>query len=72
MANRWGIPKEVEIEVTERDQACVYCRVMFSENKSSRKTNPSREHIVNDIRINGSCAVWLVIRVKEQNFWRTG
>jgi 5-methylcytosine-specific restriction endonuclease McrA len=53
MANRWGIPKEVENIVKQRDLACVYCGVEFTEDKISRKTKPSWEHIVNDIRING-------------------
>lgn len=52
MANRWGIPKEVEDHVRERDSACVYCKVEFRNEESSRKNKPSWEHIVNDIRIN--------------------
>ena len=52
--NRWGIPKEVEQKVRERDSACVYCRVEFIEGDKSRTTKPSWEHIVNDIRINGT------------------
>lgn len=51
MANRWGIPKEVEKYVIERDSTCVYCGVRFS--IENRKTKASWEHIVNDIRING-------------------
>ncbi|WP_282036166.1 hypothetical protein [Saccharicrinis aurantiacus] len=51
MANRWGIPKEVEEYVVNRDLICVYCGVDFSKNHDSRKTKPSWEHIVNDIRI---------------------
>ncbi|HIA11538.1 MAG TPA: HNH endonuclease [Flavobacteriales bacterium] len=53
MANRWGIPQEVEDFVKQRDTNCVYCRVEFSEDNESRKTKPSWEHIINDIRING-------------------
>ena len=53
MANRWGIPKEVEDYVKQRDKQCVYCGVEFIENSDSRKQKPSWEHIVNDIRING-------------------
>lgn len=53
MANRWGIPKEVEDHVRERDSACVYCKVEFRNEERSRKNKPSWEHIVNDIRING-------------------
>jgi len=53
MANRWGIPIEVENFVKQRDTKCVYCRVEFSGQNETRKTKPSWEHIVNDIRING-------------------
>ena len=53
MANKWGIPIEVEIIVKERDKNCVYCGVEFLESNDSRKSKPSWEHIVNDIRING-------------------
>ena len=52
MANRWGIPIEVEKHVLERDSTCVYCGVEFS--IETRKTKASWEHIVNDIRINGT------------------
>jgi hypothetical protein len=51
MANKWGIPKEVEDYVKKRDSFCVYCGVDFSINHISRKTKPTWEHIVNDIRI---------------------
>lgn len=34
MANRWGIPHDVETAVIARDQSCVYCGVLF-ENKST-------------------------------------
>ncbi len=54
MANRWGIPKEVEEYVKKRDTSCVYCGVEFSFDNDNRKRKPSWEHIVNDIRIN-SC-----------------
>lgn len=54
MANRWGIPKSVEEFVIERDTSCVYCGVLFSKETNSRKNKPSWEHIVNDIRINGT------------------
>jgi hypothetical protein len=53
MANRWGIPKEVEVFVKQRDTNCVYCGQEFSEQTESRKQKSSWEHIVNDIRING-------------------
>lgn len=54
MANRWGIPKCVEELVLERDKVCVYCGVKFSSENNSRKNKESWEHIINDIRINGS------------------
>ena len=54
MANRWGIPKEIEEIVKKRDTSCVYCGVTFSEKDNSRKNKPTWEHIVNDIRINGT------------------
>lgn len=53
MANRWGIPKEVEEHVKKRDLKCVYCSSEFSKNRDIRKHKPSWEHIINDIRING-------------------
>lgn len=53
MANRWGIPKETEDIVKNRDVNCVYCGVNFNTESKSRKHKPSWEHIVNDIRING-------------------
>ncbi|MBR9776509.1 MAG: HNH endonuclease [Cytophagales bacterium] len=52
MSNRWGIPKEVEDFVKQRDKSCVYCGQEFRDNPQSRKHKPSWEHIVNDIRIN--------------------
>ncbi len=53
MANRWGIPKEVEELVRQRDLKCVYCGVLFVNSVTNFKTRPTWEHIVNDIRING-------------------
>ncbi|AHW58871.1 hypothetical protein SAMN05444285_13754 [Draconibacterium orientale] len=53
MANRWGIPKEIEEIVRERDTSCVYCGIEFKTGEDSRKRKPSWEHIINDIRING-------------------
>lgn len=52
MANKWGIPMDVEIFVLQRDKICVYCGVEFD--NTIRKFKPSWEHIVNDIRINSS------------------
>lgn len=53
MANRWGIPKDVEEFVKQRDRSCVYCGQEFLVKPDSRRQKPSWEHIVNDIRING-------------------
>lgn len=53
MANRWGIPKDVEKHVLARDKNCIYCGENFEKEHLSRKTKPTWEHIVNDIRING-------------------
>ncbi len=54
MANRWGIPKEVEEFVKKRDLICVYCGTSFTNTVVTHKTRPTWEHIINDIRINGS------------------
>jgi hypothetical protein len=51
MPNIWGIPKATEDFVIKRDLFCVYCGVDFSINHESRKTRPTWEHIVNDIKI---------------------
>lgn len=53
MANRWGIPKEIEVSVRMRDVCCVYCGVSFTNSSTSRKTKPTWEHIVNDIKLSG-------------------
>lgn len=53
MANRWGIPKEVEELVRKRDSSCVYCGISFNNSIVTHKTRPTWEHIINDIRING-------------------
>lgn len=53
MANRWGIPKEVEDYVKKRDTSCVYCGQEFLEKPKLRKQKPSWEHIVNNTQING-------------------
>lgn len=53
MANRWGIPKEVEELVKKRDLSCVYCGILFTNSIVTYKTRPTWEHIINDIRING-------------------
>jgi 5-methylcytosine-specific restriction endonuclease McrA len=54
MANRWGIPKEVEEQVKKRDLNCVYCGISFGKTSYNHKTRPTWEHIINDIQINGS------------------
>lgn len=53
MANRWGIPKNVEAQVKARDINCVYCGVSFINSVFTHKTRPTWEHIINDIKING-------------------
>lgn len=54
MSNRWGIPYEVEVFVLKRDLNCVYCGISFIVSDTNRKTRPTWEHIINDIRINNS------------------
>jgi hypothetical protein len=54
MANRWGIPREIEKIVIERDLNCVYCGIRFSVSDQNRKSKKTWEHIINDIKINGS------------------
>lgn len=53
MANRWGIPKDVEELVRKRDNQCVYCGILFTNSLTTHKTRPTWEHIINDIKING-------------------
>jgi len=53
MANRWGIPKDVEEFVKQRDLFCVYCGISFTNIIPTYKTRPTWEHIINDIKING-------------------
>ena len=48
LANKWGIPKDVEVAVLARDTQCIYCGVEFDSNRTSSK---SWEHIINDINI---------------------
>lgn len=54
MSNRWGIPIETEELVKQRDIKCVYCGIEFTGFDNSRKSKPTWEHIINDIRLNGS------------------
>jgi hypothetical protein len=49
--NRWGISRQIELEVVARDAVCVYCGVSFRENTPKRGMRPSWEHVVNDMRI---------------------
>ena len=49
--NRWNIPDWLEREVTDRDRACVYCRVAFGSSPTDHKARATWEHIVNDARL---------------------
>ena len=51
IVNRWNIPKSLEGYVLERDNACVYCGVDFTQPPSARGSKPSWEHIINDAKI---------------------
>jgi 5-methylcytosine-specific restriction endonuclease McrA len=51
MANNWKIPNCLEIEIRERDLACVYCGADFTPARISLKTAASWEHIINDLNI---------------------
>lgn len=51
MANRWGIPKNLENQIRERDKDCVYCRSKFTEAEISKRSAVSWEHIINDASI---------------------
>lgn len=48
MANKWGIPKNVEEAVLMRDHRCVYCGCEFGLERAKKR---SWEHIINDINI---------------------
>jgi 5-methylcytosine-specific restriction endonuclease McrA len=48
--NRWNIPEALELEVIERDQACVYCGRLFA-SAARRGERQSWEHIINDARL---------------------
>lgn len=37
MANRWGIPKEIEKIIMVRDLCCVYCGVTFIDSDPNKK-----------------------------------
>jgi len=49
MANKWNISDELEQEIIQRDQHCVYCGVIFA--PETRAAKASWEHIVNAARI---------------------
>jgi hypothetical protein len=52
--NRWKIPKELEIEIMNRDFDCVYCGIKLINKISkgqSRKNAGTWEHIINDSSI---------------------
>ena len=49
--NRWNIPSWLEAEVVARDTDCVYCRSPFSAQEGPKRSRPSWEHIINDMRI---------------------
>ena len=53
MANRWGIPLEVENYVKQRDIRCVYCGIEFTNETNTQKSKATWEHIINDLKING-------------------
>ena len=48
MANRWGIPQDVEDAVLLRDLFCVYCGCEFGLERAKKR---SWEHIINDVSI---------------------
>lgn len=48
LANKWGIPRDVEEAVLRRDARCVYCGCEFG---FERATQRSWEHIINDVTI---------------------
>jgi hypothetical protein len=43
MANRWGMPKEVEEFVKKRDLSCVYCGISFANTVITHKKRPTWE-----------------------------
>lgn len=52
--NRWGIPKQIEDAVLQRDIVCVYCGIEMVESVprgQSRARLGTWEHIVNDASI---------------------
>lgn len=51
MSNKWNVPVSLEMEVRKRDTKCVYCGIEFGSIESSRKSDASWEHIINDAKI---------------------
>lgn len=52
--NRWGIPASIEAAVRNRDLACIYCGVVFTDAHSEKRFSvrrPTWEHIINDASI---------------------
>ncbi len=49
-AARWGIPRELALEVLARDVRCIYCGRGF-DLAGPRTGVPSWEHIVNDVSV---------------------
>lgn len=52
--NRWNIPKDLEIELLNRDIHCVYCGINLINKVSkgqSRRNAVTWEHIINDSSI---------------------
>lgn len=45
MANRWKIPEWLENKARARDKNCIYCGILFNNNK--KKESPTIEHIDN-------------------------
>lgn len=50
-AARWGISREVALQVLARDTNCIYCRRDFDPTLENRAAVPSWEHIVNDVSL---------------------
>jgi hypothetical protein len=44
--NNWNVPANMEKDIRERDKACVYCGVAFTNDK-----RPTWEHIINNEKI---------------------
>lgn len=49
--NRWNIPNWLEKAVFERDKACVYCGIIFSDTPQFFRERRSWEHITNNANI---------------------